>query len=241
MNFSVRHATKIIAISNATKNDLIKLYGAKKEKISVIYHGYDRERFYPAKSQPSDEIRELQPYIFFIGRIEAKKNIKNLVKAFGKLRQDDKIKEKLVLAGRPGYQYEEIRHEIESLPNKIKQDVVELGYVADDKVGELTRHASVFAFPSRFEGFGMPLIETMACGVPVVASNTTSIPEIVDDAGLLCGPDDIDGIVKNLSLVIKNKNVRDDLIRKGLRRSNEFSWEKCARETLTVIESVINS
>lgn len=241
MNFSVRHATKIIAISNATRDDLVKLYGADKSKIAVIYHGFDKEKFFPVKSQPADEIKALQPYIFFIGRIEAKKNIKNLVKAFGKLKQDPNIKEKLVLAGRSGYQYEEIKKEIEALPDKIKRDVVELGYVADDQVGELTRHASVFAFPSRFEGFGMPLIETMACGVPIVASNTTSIPEIVGDAGLLCGPDETDEMAKNLSIVIKNKNIRADLVKKGFKRSSEFSWEKCARETLDVISSVIDS
>lgn len=241
MNFSVRHATKIIAISNATRDDLVKLYGAKKDKISVIYHGFDKERFFPAKSQPSDEIKALQPYIFFIGRIEAKKNIKNLVKAFGRLRQDSTIKQKLVLAGRPGYQYEEIKKEIDSLPREIRKDVIELGYVYDEQVGELTRHASLFAFPSRFEGFGMPLIETMACGVPIVASNTTSIPEILSDAGLMSDPDDIEELAKNMGIVIKNQNIRNDLIKKGLKRSSEFSWEKCARETLSVIKSVIDN
>jgi glycosyltransferase involved in cell wall biosynthesis len=241
MNFSVRHATKIIAISNATRDDLVHLYGAKKEKISVIYHGFDKERFFPAKTKPSDDILKLQPYIFYIGRIEAKKNIKNLVKAFGKLRQNQKIKEKLVLAGRPGYQYEEIIKEIDQLPKEISRDVVQLGYVADEKVGELTRHASLFAFPSRFEGFGMPLIETMACGVPIVASNTTSIPEIVNDAALMCGPDDVDGLADKMQLIIQNANIRNDLIRKGLKRSSEFSWEKCARETMSVIKSVIEN
>jgi glycosyltransferase involved in cell wall biosynthesis len=241
MDFSVRHATKIIAISNSTKNDLIKLYGAQKEKISVIYHGFDNQRFFISKTKPSEEIKSLQPYIFFIGRIEAKKNIKNLVKAFGRLKQNIKIKEKLVLAGRSGYQYEEIKKEIKLLPNQIQQDVIELGYVEDEKVGELTRHASLFAFPSRFEGFGMPLVETMACGVPIVASNTTSIPEIVDNAALMCDPDDIEGFAKNMSLVIQNENIKDDLVKKGLKRSDKFSWEKCARETLSVIESVIDN
>jgi len=239
MGFSVKHANKIIAISNATKNDLIKVYGADEKKISVIYHGYDHEKFYPARKSAPEKINKLGKYIFFIGRLEAKKNIKNLIKAFSILKNNNQIEEKLVLAGRPGYQYEEIKEAIAALSNNIKQDVIELGYVPDNEVGDLTRYASVFAFPSRFEGFGMPLIESMACGVPIVASDTTSIPEIVDDAGLLSSPDDIEGLASNLRLAIKDEKTRNDLIEKGLKRSSQFSWEKCASQTLEVIDSLL--
>ncbi|MDH4358540.1 MAG: glycosyltransferase family 4 protein [Candidatus Berkelbacteria bacterium] len=237
MRFAVKHATRIIAISEATKKDIIKFYNAKADKIRVIYHGYTKEKYYPLKKgeTASQGVEALKPFIFFIGRIEAKKNVKNLIKAYGLLRKDPLIKHKLVLAGRPGYQYEEIKSEVENLEDEIKKDVVELGYVEDDTVSELTRHASVFAFPSRFEGFGMPIIETMASGVPVVASNTSSIPEIASGAALLSDPGDIKNLSHNLFLAIKDIKTRNDLTQKGLRRASEFSWEKSARQTLEVI------
>jgi len=242
MRHSVKHATKIIAISNATKKDLIKIYNADEKKIKVIYHGFDREKYYKqSKSEVvPDDILKLTPYIFFIGRLEAKKNVKNMIKAFGLLRQDKTIKHKLVLAGRSGYLYEEIKNEIDKLPDEVKQDVVELGYVSDDKVGQLMRNASIFFFPSYFEGFGMPLVEAMASGVPVVGSNTTSIPEIMQNAGILCDPDSAEQFSSAISKIIKNDNLKQDLIDKGLLRSKDFDWTKCAKQTLDVITSLID-
>jgi len=243
MGFSVKHATRIIAISEATKKDLIKFYRAEASKIKVVYHGFSKEKYYPLRKgeKASIKVEKLKPFLFFIGRLEAKKNVKNLIKAYGLLRQDPLIKEKLVLAGRPGYMYEQIKSEIEKLKSEVKKDVVELGYVDDEMVSELTRHASVFAFPSRFEGFGMPIIETMASGVPVVASNSSSIPEVAGGAALLSDPDDIKNLSHNLFLAIKNTTVRGDLIKKGLKRSAQFSWEKSARETLGVIKEAYGS
>lgn len=241
MRYSVKHATKIIAISHATKKDLIKIYGANPEKINVIYHGFDKDKYYPLKHNEivPTEIKKLKDYIFFIGRIEAKKNVVNLVKSFGILRQDIKIRHKLVLAGRPGYMYEEIKSEIEKLPENVRTDVIELGYVEDEKVSQLMRNASVFFFPSYFEGFGMPLLEAMASGVPIVASNVTSIPEIAGDAALMSSPDDPEIFAKNLSVLIKDAKKRAEMIKKGFDRAKEFSWEKCASQTLDVIKSVL--
>lgn len=242
MKFSVKHATKIIAISQATKKDLVNIYNADPKKIEVIYHGYDRERFFPLNS--SSEVREkvlnLKPYIFYIGRLEAKKNIVNLVKAFGNLKSDKQIKEKLVLAGRPGYRYDEIENEIKKLPIGVRQDIIELGYVEDELIGDLMRNASIFAFPSRFEGFGMPIIEAMASGTPVVGSNTTSIPEISGGCALLCDPDDYLKLSQNLRKVILDKNLRQEMIHNGLKRAKEFTWEKASEETLNVIKSSID-
>ena len=243
MKFSVKHATKIIAISHATKNDLIKMYGADPKKIEVIYHGFDSEKYLPSSNLEgvSAKTKELGQYIFFIGRIEAKKNIKNMVRAYGILRENPKINHKLVLAGRGGYLYEEIKEEILNLPEKIRNDVVELGYVEDERVSELMRNASVFFFPSYFEGFGMPLVEAMASGVPVVASNTTSIPEIIQTAGLLSDPDDPKIFAQNLTKIILDKRMRENFIKLGLERARFFTWEKCAAETLSAIDSVLRN
>lgn len=238
MKFSVRHATKIIAISETTKKDLIKIYHADEKRISVIYHGFDQKKYYPkSKTEtPPAEIAKLSSYIYFIGRLEAKKNIKNLVKAYGILREEETIKHKLVLAGRTGYQYEEIAEEINKLPKEIQKDIIQPGYVPDEIANHYLRFASIFAFPSYFEGFGMPLLEAMASGVPVVASNTTSIPEILDGAGLMSDPNRPDLIAENLKNVIENESLRKELIKKGLERAMFFNWEKAAKQTLEVIK-----
>lgn len=239
MGFSVKHASKIIAISEATKKDLIKFYNADPKKITVIYHGYDKEKFFEAKPTQAkpEEIAKLGKYIYFIGRLEAKKNIRNLVKAYGMFRKNSDNDHKLVLAGRPGYQFEEIMQEIESLPAEIKKDIIRPGYIPDEIMADYLRFADIFAFPSRFEGFGMPLVESMACGVPIVASNTTSIPEIVGDAGLLVGPDDILGLANSFESVANNNDLRKKLIEAGKKRLSLFDWKECARKTLDVIEA----
>lgn len=239
MGFSVKHATQIIAISETTKKDLIKLYGAEEDKITVIYHGFDEERYKPMQKNEKApaEIEKYLPYIYFIGRLEAKKNIKKLIKAYGNLRKNNPaIRHKLILAGRPGYQYEEIKDEILNLSPDIQEDIIEPGYVPDNIASSFMRFASALAFPSNFEGFGLPLLEAMASGVPIVASNKTSIPEVVQDAGYLCDPNDIGALESGLTKVLLDHKYRDKLIQKGLKRAVFFNWEKAAEKTLSVIE-----
>jgi len=237
MSFSIRRAKKIIAISDSTRRDIERIYNADPKKITVIYHGYEKDKYYPLKAgeRAPHWIVKMKPYIYFIGRIEAKKNIKILIKAFNILKQDKNRKEKLVLAGRPGYMYEEIRDEINKIEQRIADDIIELGYVADEKVSDLMRNASIMAFPSKFEGFGMPLVEAMASGVPVVAANTTSIPEIVNNAGLLCDPDSCQEFAAGMKKLLNNKNFYDQMVKRGLKRAEIFNWENAADKTLKVI------
>jgi len=235
MKFSLKHAKEIIAISEATKEDLIKLYEADPKKITVIYHGYDKEKYF-LKKEKSEKLEKISPYIYFIGRLEAKKNITTLVKAFAILKQDEQIKHKLVLAGRPGYMYEEIKELINSLDPKIKSDIVELGYVSDEDAPMYMRNADIFAFPSNFEGFGMPLVEAMASGVPVVASDTTSIPEVVAGAGLLHNVHDPKELAEKLGILINNPQEYKKFQELGLDRASCFNWDDAAKKTLEVIE-----
>jgi len=242
MNFAVKHATKIIAISEATKKDLIKFYKADPNKISVIYHGYDKEKFFPAKpgAKKPEQIAKLGEYIYFIGRLEAKKNLTTLVKAYGKLRaKHPQLTVKLVLAGRPGYLFEEIQNEINNLPEQIREDVVRPGYIPDEIMADYLRFARVFAFPSKFEGFGMPLVEAMACAVPVVASNCTSIPEICQDAALLHKTEDSSELADLLYSALTDEKIRKDLISKGYERIKAFDWKRSAEQTLEVIKSTL--
>lgn len=235
MGFSVRHATEIIAISEATKKDLIEVYRADPQKITVIYHGYDKDKYY-FKKDNDERLGKIGPYIYFIGRLEAKKNIVTLIKAFARLKSDQSILHKLVLAGRPGYMYEEIKDLINTLDPRIKNDIIELGYVSDEDAPIYMRNADIFAFPSNFEGFGMPLVEAMASGIPVVASSTTSIPEIVGGAGLLHAVKDDKELCEKLKLLIINRQEYKKYQELGLDRASCFNWDDAARKTLEVIE-----
>lgn len=240
MAFAVRHATEIIAISEATKKDIIKFYKADPKRITVIYHGYDKDKFVPKKGEAPEPIEKLGDYIYFIGRLEAKKNITTLVKAFGKMRSDHpELTTKLVLAGRPGYLYEEIQDEINKLDEKVRRDIVQPGYIPDEIMAEYLKFAKVFAFPSKFEGFGMPLVEAMACEVPVVASNCTSIPEICGDAALLHKTEDSVELSQMLHEALTNQKTRDRLVASGKKRLELFDWAKSAKETLEVIEKAV--
>ena len=233
MRTSVRAASEIIAVSEYTKNDLIKRYPKlKNKKITVIHHGFDPGDFKPVKKTNES------PYIFYIGRLQEKKNITGLVKAYGILRKNKKIKHQLILAGKPDFGFEKIENEINSLPNEIKKDVKILGYIDHQQSIKLMQEADIFAFPSFFEGFGMPILEAMACGVPVAASNLTSIPEVVGEAGILFNPHRPKEIAGSLEKLITNQKLYNHYRELGLKRVKDFSWEKCARETLKIIERV---
>jgi len=241
MRFSVKHANRIIAISKATKEDLVKLYNADEKKITVIYHGYDRKKYFVKKDPQNPKIKPLGQYIYFIGRLEAKKNLITLVKAFALLKQNRFVKYKLVLAGRPGYQYEQISDLISSLDDFVKRDIIELGYVSDEDAPLYMRNADIFAFPSNFEGFGMPLVEAMASGVPVVASNTTSIPEILNGAGLLHSVHDHKQLCDHLLRLIGDQKAYQKYVKSGLLRATDFKWEDAASKTLEVIEELASN
>jgi len=251
LNMATKKAAHIITISENTKNDIINFCKVDPKKITVIYHGFNSDLYKPfsqieiekktemqEKSVFSSEIIKSSPYIFFVGRIEEKKNILGMLKTYAFLRKEPKIKHKLVLAGKPGFGYDKILEYKNSLPPEIKRDIIELGYVTDKDLSSWMRNADVFFFPSFFEGFGLPVIEAMACGVPVVASNTTSIPEIAGSAAVLVNPKKYYDMAVALSRVINDKKFRYSLISKGKVRASLFSWEKAAEKTLKVFENV---
>jgi len=238
MDFSQKHAKHIITPSQYTKDDLVKIYHLDPKKITVIYHGYNKDLYYPSNNQnpiANSQQQTTSPYIFFVGRLEEKKNIENLVEAYAILRKDKSINHKLILAGKPGYNYGEIKIKIEKLPPEIKKDIIETGYVEEQKLAIMMREASIFFFPSAFEGFGLPVIEAMASGTPVVASNTTSIPEIANNAALLVDPRTPVAMADALKKIITNKAISNDLKEKGIKRASEFTWRKSAEQTLDVI------
>lgn len=230
MNFSAVHSKRIIAPSEFTKKDLIQNYGLDPEKITVIWHGFNKELF-----KPSDALKK--SYIFFIGRIEEKKNIIGMINAYEILRKERGISHKLILAGKPGFGYENIQKKIEELPQEIQKDIIQLGYINEKEYVKYLQEADVFLFTTFFEGFGMPIVEAFACGTPVVTSNITSMPEIASNAAMLVDPRNPLKIAAALSKVIHSPGLKKSLILKGRVRSKIFSWETAAKKTLEVIKS----
>ena len=235
--FALNKAAKVLTVSEATKKDVEEHFHPKVELV-VTHNGFDRAELKPAKlSFLPDEIKQKAPYLLFIGRIEAKKNITTLVKAFGKIAEKDS-KLSLVLMGRPGFGYADVADTIQALPVSTQARIHQLGYQTDEMKCAWLQGATLFTFPSAFEGFGIPLLEAMACGVPVVAANGTSLPEVVGNAGKLVSTYDVAAWEKAIEELLKNEPARIALISKGLERIKQFGWDKCAEQTLAVLEEV---
>lgn len=218
---AARKAQKIIAISENTKQDLIKLCNVKADKIEVVHHGIE------VKNQ-NLKIKNQKPYILYIGRIETKKNVQGILEAYKILKEKHKISHELILAGAPGYGYEKIKLEIGNLKLEIK----ELGYINEETKWHLLSNADIFLFPSFYEGFGLPILEAQAMGVPVITSLGSCLPEVVGQGALFVNPRSSIEIAQAVSQLIDDKILRDRLIQLGMKNVNRFNWEKCARETL---------
>ena len=237
-SFSIRRATHIFAISESTKNDIIKYYGVNRDKVTVTYLGYDEKRF---KAQASSiKIKEIKKkyrikgdYILFLSTLKPRKNIEGLLEALAIL--NDKNLQ-LVIAGRKGWLYQSVFDKVKELG--LTKKVVFTGFVDEDDVPALMAGAKVFTLPSFWEGFGIPAVNAMACGVPVVVSNTGSLPEVVGDAGVIVDPNQPEEIAQGIMKVIGDMETRKTLIKRGLEQVKKFSWEKCAQETLKVLEKV---
>ncbi len=234
---AVRRADRIIAVSESTRRDIVRLIGAPQSKISVIYEGAN-PIFRPLSNK--EDMRESlrrkygidRDFILFVSTIEPRKNIPTLLLAFRQLLDDYHLDVNLVLAGRKGWRIEEVFDTIEQL--KLEDRAFCLGRVPTADLVWLYNTARVFAFPSFYEGFGLPPLEAMACGTPVVVSNVSSLPEVVGDAGLLIDPQEVDELTVALWRLMSDEELRKDLTERGLLRARSFSYEKMARETLAV-------
>jgi glycosyltransferase involved in cell wall biosynthesis len=227
---SCRWAKKIVAVSENTKKDLIDLYKVPEDKIMVIYEGYNNFQFILPQRDPAEVVANSKSYLLFVGRLEARKNVIGIVKAFEILKEKYKISHQLILAGKFGHGADVIRGF--TLSNK---DIVELGFVSEEKKQELLKGADVFLFPSFYEGFGLPILEAQRSGVPVVTSNVSSMPEIAGDGALLANPNSPEEIAKAVFCLISDKILRDDIIKKGQENTKRFSWEECSVKIAKII------
>lgn len=233
-HLAIYKADKVITISEATKQDIIRYFPKAKDKIRVIRLGYNKDSFKPIsldeKRRYIDKHDYPENYLLYIGRLEEKKNIVNLLKAY----QKSDRKWPLLLAGRPGnYGYKEI----EQLANygDLKDDVIILGYISQQNYPKLMASASGFVFPSKFEGFGLPVLEAMASGVPVACSDISALREVAESSVLYFDPDNIDDIANKINQLFNDQEQRRDLIDRGFKRAQEFSWTDVARKTLNYI------
>lgn len=237
LRFSAKRASKIIAISENTKNDLIKYFHVNPEKINVIYLGIDRDRFNTQKSESKLPDNIHYPYIYYIGRLEIKKNIINLLKSFEiALKTNPNLS--LVLSGKWSYGKDKIEKFIQTFPPSIKEKIVITGYVSDNEYSTILKNASALSLVTSHEGFGMPILEAMASGVPVVCSNTSSLPEIAGDSALLVDPDNPNEIARAFIQVTLNPETKLNLVKKGLQNCQRFDWSTSAKQTLTTIKNV---
>lgn len=238
---SVARADHVLADSEATRQDVIELYGAPPEKISVLYSGVDA-RFAPV-TDPAEQQRVRDrygigpgPYVLSVGTVQPRKNYARLAEALHRLGRPDL---RLVIAGGKGWLDDALYQRIDALG--LADQVIFTGFADDTDLPALYSAAEVFAFPSLYEGFGLPPLEAMACGTPVVAANTSSLPEVIGEAGLLIPPTDVDALAGALARLLDDPALRADLIARGRQQAQRFTWAHAARQLLDRYTLLLNS
>jgi glycosyltransferase involved in cell wall biosynthesis len=234
--YSVGRAQKIITISESSKNDIIKAYKVPAQKVKVVYPGI--KKIEAGKTLNMEELNSKfginGKYILFVGTLQPRKNIVRLIQAFSKLETDVN----LVIVGKKGWQYEDILKAPEKY--NVKERVNFVHNASDEDLPPLYKNAEFFVLPSLYEGFGLPVLEAMSYGTPVITSSVSSLPEAGGDAALYVDPESVEDISSKMKKLLNDEGLRKDLIKKGHEQVKKFSWEKAAKETLSVLESVGN-
>ncbi|MBX3064507.1 MAG: glycosyltransferase family 1 protein [Anaerolineae bacterium] len=227
-----RRATKLIAVSCSARDEVIQHLG--RSDVTVTWEGVNSDTFHPAPTNEVEALKKqygLDRYILCIGTLQRRKNHLRLMQAFERIQ--DVVPHTLVLAGRDGSGAEDIRSYLQEHPNaRIKL----LGTISDDILPTLYSGADVLVWVSLWEGFGLPVLEAMSCGVPVITSNVSSMPEIADGAAALVDPEDVESIAQTMRTILSNQTQRDEMIKAGYERAKMFAWEKTAERTLTVYQ-----
>jgi glycosyltransferase involved in cell wall biosynthesis len=236
-----RKASEIIVDSYSTQKDLLSALDIAKDKISVIYPAIG-DAFHPVGDQKHIEsVRERYglpvKYILYVGPWKPHKNIGRLIKAFYQVRRDSKLPHKLVIGGETDPRFSEGPRLASQLG--LREEIIFPGYIRDEDLPCVYCGADIFVFPSLYEGFGLPPLEAMACGTPVVTSNVSALPEVTGNAAVLVNPYKVVEIAEAIYKVLSNDSLRDTLRRKGLERAKEFSYEEFARKTLKVYEKAL--
>lgn len=237
---AVRKASRILAVSAFSQNELLRLFRAAPEKISVTHLGYDAGRF--RRIEDRAELRQVlgqyglaQPYFLYVGRLESKKNLAGLLRAFRNFKAGrgagDPVK--MILVGKMGVGYQSAMAEAAHYA----ADVIELGYVAPEHMAHLYSASAAFVFPSWYEGFGLPVLEAWACGTPVIASRAASLPEVCADACHFIDPAREETLTAALGMILTDEDTRARLVESGRLRLQDFSWKKTAELTWRALEA----
>jgi glycosyltransferase involved in cell wall biosynthesis len=242
---SVQRADFVVADSENTRNDVICLLGVSPERVTVVPGGVDPS-FRPVEDparlaalRQSLGLDEATPYILFVGVIEPRKNLIGLIEAFDILKSRRSLPHKLVVVGRRGWLSDGTMERAER--SLYRNEIIFPGFIPEGELATLYSAAEAFAFPSHYEGFGLPILEAMACGTPVVASRASSLPEVVGDAGMQVDPDDPDRLASALELLALNPEMRADFRLRGLERAARFTWDAAAGVMLKVYQQVASS
>jgi glycosyltransferase involved in cell wall biosynthesis len=231
-------ADKIITVSQNTKDDLVEMFNYNPKKIKVIYNGVDNSYKIIDNKKLISEIKDKydtgKDFLLYVGNIKPHKNIPVLLKALSNIDKQNK----LVIVGKRDKAYDEIFDIIDQ--NNLEDRIIFTGFVPDKDLILLYNAATLFVYPSLYEGFGLPPLEAMACGTPVITSNVSSLPEVVGYAAITVDPYNINGLAEEINKVLGNEVLQKAMIKKGIERAKEFTWEKTARETIRVYEEVLN-
>ena len=217
-----RFVDRFIAVSHSTRRDLTHHFHIPEHKIAVIHEGVS-EQFKPASASREE-------FILAVSTLEPRKNFKRIIEAFVSLRKKEKTRDRLVIVGKEGWLFEDIMR----VPAAFQDDIVFTGYVSEAELIHLFQTARCFVYPSMYEGFGLPVLEAMACGCPVITSNTSSMPEVAGDAALLVDPCVVDDIEDAICKLTNDPALCAELSAKGIQRASEFSWRRTAQQTLDV-------
>jgi glycosyltransferase involved in cell wall biosynthesis len=236
---SIKKTSKIVTISENSKQEIIEHYHVKPDDISIIYPAVDHQIFRPLGGKEVKRVLHKynlnKPYILYTGTIEPRKNIVGILDAYASLPSSLRDSYSLVLAGGKGWQDKDIKAKLDELSHL---DIHLTGYVADEDLPPLYTGASVFVYPSHYEGFGMPPLEAMACGTPVITSNNSSLPEVVQEAGIMIEATDTDALTASIQKVLTDQVLADDLRKKGFEQAAKFTWEESAARLKALIEKV---
>jgi glycosyltransferase involved in cell wall biosynthesis len=237
---ALKKAKKIITVSQFSKDEIIKKYNVNAEIVNVIHNAYS-----PAYKKINDDAKinsilakysVNKPFFLFIGRLEEKKNVAGILEGYYKYIQKGGDQVKIVLIGNPGYGYEKISGVIKKY--SLSNNIIQPGWIDNDELPFIMNAATAFIFPSFYEGFGLPILEAMACGVPVITSNFGATKEVADNAAFFVNPHNSEEIAHGMFKVATDRKLRESLIKRGYNRIEQFSWQSSAEKTLNLIHNI---
>lgn len=238
---SVHRADIVITISENSKNEIIEYLGIDDKKIRIVPPGihlddYEKRLTSDIKTQVKVKYNLPDKFILYLGTLEPRKNIETILKAYNQFKKEN-TRVKLVMAGSKGWKYESIFQVAQELG--LEKDVIFTGYVDEVDKWAIYKMAELFVFPSLYEGFGMPVLEAMASGIPVITSNSSSLPEVVGENGCMVDPYDYLQISEYMNKIISDRAFKSELITEGLKRAKEFTWEKSAKKMLSIYKELM--